>query len=111
MRQVSLPVILNEPLSAMQKVCEALGLGADLFEQGATHPDSMMRSVFHTIGFISAFNFAKIRKRKPFNPMLGETFEFVNDRFRFLSEKVEHIPKQISCYELEGKDYKITGYS
>ena len=52
----------------------------------------------------------KIRKRKPFNPMLGETFEFVTEKFRFLAEKVEHIPNQIICFELEGEDYVLCGH-
>jgi len=39
------------------------------------------------------FSSTKIRKRKPFNPMLGETFEMVTDKFRFLTEKCIHMPE------------------
>ena len=35
----------------------------------------------------SAAYTAKIRKKKPFNAMLGETYEMVTDRFIFLAEK------------------------
>jgi hypothetical protein len=34
----------------------------------------------------------KLRKRKPFNPMLGETYELVTENYRFLAEKVQHTP-------------------
>ena len=30
------------------------------------------------------------RQAKPFNPILGETFDFVRPEFRFLSEQVAH---------------------
>jgi len=50
---------------------------------------------------------SKYRKRKPFNPMLGETFEMVTDKFRFFAEKCLHNPVQISANYLEGKDFKM----
>ena len=40
------------------------------------------------IAFITMFNTFKLRKKKPFSPMLGETYELVTDKFKFLSEKV-----------------------
>jgi len=53
---------------------------------------------------------SKYRKRKPFNPMLGETFDMVTDKFRFLSEKCQHVPVQISASVFEGKDFIMRGY-
>lgn len=29
---------------------------------------------------------------KPFNPLLGETFEFVTENYKFIAEQVEHHP-------------------
>lgn len=49
----------------------------------------------------------KYRMKKPFNPMLSETYELVTDRFRVLAEKVEHQPRQIVALVLEGKNYKM----
>jgi hypothetical protein len=40
------------------------------------------------IALISSYSSTKIRKRKPFNPMLGETFEMVTEDFKFLAEKI-----------------------
>lgn len=44
------------------------------------------------VGLATAFSTTKYRKKKPFNPMLGETYEFVSDKFRYITEKVQHIP-------------------
>lgn len=52
----------------------------------------------------------KVRKRKPFNPMLGETYEMVTEKYRFVAEKIEHQPKQIFCYKMEGEHYTLWGY-
>ena len=43
--------------------------------------------------------------------MLGETFEMVTDQYKFMVEKVMHVPEQINCFEMEGKDYIIRGYN
>ena len=34
------------------------------------------------------------RTKKPFNPLLGETFEYIDEKngFRFISEQVSHHP-------------------
>lgn len=40
---------------------------------------------------------------KPFNPLLGETYEFENDQFRFLGEQVSFDP-QIYANYVEGKN-------
>jgi hypothetical protein len=37
-------------------------------------------------------SFAAYGTNKPFNPLLGETYELVSDDFVFLSEKVQHMP-------------------
>ena len=35
---------------------------------------------------------------KPFNPLLGETYELINDNFEFLSEQVSHHPPITANY-------------
>lgn len=42
------------------------------------------------VGQLSGFHSMKYRKRKPFNPMLGETYELVTENYRFFAEKIEH---------------------
>ena len=52
----------------------------------------------------------KTRIKKPFNPMLGETYELVTEDFRWISEQVSHHPP-ITAYYQEGKNYKIHGFN
>ena len=47
-----------------------------------------MRLVWTWIGNIAGINTMKRRKKKPFNPMLGETYEFVNEHYRLIAEKI-----------------------
>ena len=35
---------------------------------------------------------------KPFNPLLGETYELITDDFEFLSEQVSHHPPITAAY-------------
>lgn len=46
---------------------------------------------------ISGYACTRIRAgRKPFNPMLGETFEDI--RNNFIAEKVSHVPPVMACH-------------
>jgi hypothetical protein len=62
------------------------------------------------LGSIAPLNTLKYRSKKPFNPMLSETYEYVNEKVRTLSEKVEHDPRQITMTYLEGRQYKFWCY-
>jgi oxysterol-binding protein 1 len=57
-------------------------------------------------GFVNSIK----RMKKPFNPLLGETFEFVDSKsdFRFISEQVSHHPP-ISAGYGESADFKVWG--
>lgn len=63
------------------------------------------------IAYISSFNASQYNaclgeKLKPFNPLLGETFELVNDKYKLICEQVSHHPPVSTCY-CESKDYII----
>ena len=48
------------------------------------------------------------RKLKPFNPILGETYEYVTEEFTYISEQVCHHPP-VSAYHAENQHFKIWG--
>jgi hypothetical protein len=50
----------------------------------------------------------RYRMKKCFNPILGETYEFVADKYRILSEQVSHHPP-IFAYKVEGDGYSVIG--
>jgi len=64
------------------------------------------------LAYVAAFNCAlyctAIRTRKPFNPLLGETFEIVqkDNKFRFVAEQVSHHPP-IGVSQTESKHYTL----
>jgi len=53
---------------------------------------------------ITMFTSVERSTSKPFNPLLGETFELVNDKFQFLTEQVSHHPP-INAVYCKGKDF------
>lgn len=109
--RVSLPVIINEPLSGCQRNNEALCSSAHIFEAMAVCEDSIKRLALLCLGGIAPLNTMKYRVRKPFNPMLYETHEFVTEKYRCLTEKVEHEPRQIMNTYIEGEHYKFWCFS
>jgi len=50
--------------------------------------DESKRMALSITAIVQGFHTMKLRKRKPFNPMLHETFELATDNFRYVTEKV-----------------------
>jgi len=101
---ISLPVWIFEPVSFLQVMSEPLQYSA-LLDKCAKQDSEFLR-----LAYLAAFNCAlystAIRTRKPFNPILGETFEIDNENFRFLAEQVSHHPP-IGVSETVSKDYTL----
>ncbi|XP_068775359.1 oxysterol-binding protein-related protein 7 isoform X2 [Struthio camelus] len=88
--KVSMPVQLNEPLNTLQRLCEELEYSG-LLDRASRCPDPCQRLVYVAAFAVSAYASTYYRAgSKPFNPVLGETYECVRpDRgFRFISEQV-----------------------
>ena len=105
-----MPVILNEPLSALQRTAELYIAGEARYRQAAETDDSLYRLILTWVASIGGLYPVKYRKKKPFNAMLGETYELVTEHYRVFCEKVQHNPVQISCLQLEGHGYKVWAY-
>ncbi|XP_038609602.1 oxysterol-binding protein-related protein 7 isoform X1 [Tachyglossus aculeatus] len=98
--KVSMPVQLNEPLNTLQRLCEELEYSA-LLDQASRSPDPCERMVCIAAFAVSAYASTYHRAGcKPFNPVLGETYECERpDRgFRFISEQVSHHPPVSACH-------------
>ena len=99
---ISMPVSANEPISLLQKSAEGLEYSYLLDKAASKSMSSTERLLYVTAFAISSLSALRVKERairKPFNPMLGETYELVReDRgFRFVAEKVSHRPIQIAC--------------
>uniref|UniRef100_A0A8C6V5S5 Oxysterol-binding protein n=1 Tax=Naja naja TaxID=35670 RepID=A0A8C6V5S5_NAJNA len=104
--KVSMPVELNEPLNTLQHLCEELEY-SELLDKAAETDDPYERMVliaaFATSGYASTYYRAG---SKPFNPLLGETYECIREDkgFRFFSEQVSHHPPISACH-CESKNF------
>ncbi|XP_068605559.1 oxysterol-binding protein-related protein 7-like [Brachionichthys hirsutus] len=104
--RVSMPVALNEPLSLLQRVSEELEY-PELLDIANQTDDPYERMVYVAAFSISGYAWASWRYRnKPFNPVLGETYE--SDRedrgFRYVSEQVSHHPP-VSASHAESENF------
>ncbi|EWC48848.1 hypothetical protein DRE_00153 [Drechslerella stenobrocha 248] len=94
---IAMPVSANEPVSALQKIAEQLEY-SELLDYAADASESTGERLLYIAAFaISNFSNTRAKERairKPFNPLLGETYELVREDkgFRFLAEKVSHRP-------------------
>ncbi|CAO2645061.1 Oxysterol-binding protein-related protein 7 [Lemmus lemmus] len=98
--KVSMPVQLNEPLNTLQRLCEELEY-SNLLDQASRMTDPCERMVYIAAFAVSAYSSTYHRAGcKPFNPVLGETYECERpDRgFRFISEQVSHHPPISACH-------------
>ncbi|EAW09182.1 oxysterol-binding protein related protein OSH3 [Aspergillus clavatus NRRL 1] len=108
--QISMPVSSNEPLSLLQRAAEVLEYST-LLDQAASASDAVERLMYVTAFALSSLSSNRVRERairKPFNPMLGETYELVREDlgFRFIAEKVSHRPVQLA-YQADSKDWSL----
>ncbi|KAM0333456.1 hypothetical protein ACHAQA_002118 [Verticillium albo-atrum] len=93
MTKMTLPVSFNEPTSLLYRAGEDMEY-TDLLEQAADRSDSLERMLYVAAFAASEYASTIGRVAKPFNPLLGETFEYVrpDKNFRFFIEQVSHHP-------------------
>ena len=104
------PVYFNEPLSICQKQCEKF-FYLDLLKK--VHEESKNKSL--QLAYISAFIVGEIflglsRNLKPFNAIIGETYEYFDNKsnFRYYAEQVCHKP-QITAFIGETPEFALYG--
>ncbi|CAL5189308.1 unnamed protein product [Lathyrus oleraceus] len=108
--KVCLPVYFNEPLSSLQKCCEEMEYSylLDRAYEWGRRGNTLLRILNVAAFAVSAYASTDGRICKPFNPLLGETYEadFPDKGFRFVSEKVSHHPTIVACH-CEGMGWKF----
>lgn len=114
--KITLPAAWCEPLSFLQRVTENFYY-SDLLNK-ATDPTTSM-SPAKRMEYVAAYAVTNIssnidRLSKPFNPLLGETYELTRDDlgFKILCEQVSHHPP-ISAFHVDStnneRDWKFYG--
>lgn len=69
-----------------------------ILDRAGTEPDPARRMALVAIHGITQLTICERTNTKPFNPLLGETYEYVCDDFSFLSEQVSHHPPITANY-------------
>lgn len=106
--KIPMPVTFNEPLSMLQRLAENFEYSF-LLDQAASVKDPGEKLAFLAAFTISCYSTTSRRTAKPFNPILGETFEW--DRsddmgWRLVSEQVSHHPP-ISAQHCSGRGWNF----
>lgn len=93
MTKMTLPVSFNEPTSLLYRCGEDMEY-ADLLDRAVERADSIERLIYVAAFAASEYASTIGRVAKPFNPLLGETFEYVrpDKNYRFFIEQVSHHP-------------------
>ncbi|CAN7020227.1 unnamed protein product [Brassica rapa subsp. trilocularis] len=123
---VCLPVYFNEPLSSLQKCFEDLEYSylIDRALEWGKQGNELMRLLNIAAFAVSGYASTEGRQCKPFNPLLGETYEadYPDKGLRFFSEKAsqpthlsplllqDHHPMIVACH-CEGQGWNFWGDS
>lgn len=101
---MTLPVSFNEPTSLLYRTGEDMEY-ADLLDMAADRTDSIERMLYVAAFASSEFASTIGRVAKPFNPLLGETFEYArpDKGYRFFIEQVSHHPPIGAAYAESAK--------
>lgn len=104
MTKMTLPVSFNEPTSLLYRTGEDMEY-ADLLNMAADRSDSIERMLYVAAFAASEFASTIGRVAKPFNPLLGETFEYArpDKGYRFFIEQVSHHPPIGAAYAESAK--------
>ena len=97
--KISFPVTFNEPTSMLQRMAEDMEFSECLDVAGQCE-ESTKRIAYVAAFAMSNYSSTIGRIAKPFNPLLGETFEYASPdkAFRYYSEQVSHHPPISACF-------------
>ncbi|KAI6647126.1 Oxysterol-binding protein-related protein 6-like isoform X2 [Oopsacas minuta] len=98
--RISMPVALNEPLSALQRLSEELEY-SELIDKACQCEDAYDRMLYIAAFALSPYSTSYYRAgQKVFNPVLGETYELIDEEhnFKFIAEQVSHHPPVSACH-------------
>lgn len=91
--KIAMPIVFNEPLSFLQRLSEYME-HTHLIHEACAISNSIDRMQVVAAFAVSAVASQWDRTGKPFNPLLGETYELTREEegYRLISEQVSHHP-------------------
>ncbi len=109
--KISMPVSWNEPLTILQRVASILEYKNQITKANREKDKNLQPALILSAYYMNQA-IAIGMKKKPFNPLLGETFEIFEEEnnLRGLVEQISHHPP-ISAFHIESDDFIIEGYN
>ena len=107
--KIAVPVYFNEPLSMLQRFSEDLSYN-EVVLKAVECEDPSMRLAYIAAFSVSSYASTVNRTMKPFNPLLGETFDLEKDGFQLITEQVSHHPP-IAALHCDHPEYTFWGTS
>ncbi|CAM9337687.1 unnamed protein product [Lampetra planeri] len=107
--KIPMPVNFNEPLSMLQRLSEDLEY-YELLDKAAKCQNSLEQMCYVAAFTVSSYSTTVHRTGKPFNPLLGETFELDRLResgYRSLCEQVSHHPPAAAHHAFSEKGWTL----
>ncbi|XP_043971240.1 oxysterol-binding protein 1-like isoform X3 [Gambusia affinis] len=107
--KIPMPVNFNEPLSMLQRLSEDLEY-YELLDKAAKCQSSLEQMCYVAAFTVSSYSTTVHRTGKPFNPLLGETFELDRIResgYRSLCEQVSHHPPAAAHHAFSEKGWTL----
>ncbi|KAM3963898.1 LOW QUALITY PROTEIN: oxysterol binding protein [Aphomia sociella] len=98
--KIPIPVNFSEPLSMLQRLTEDYEY-ASVLDQAAQFSDPAQQLAYVAAFTVSSYATTACRTNKPFNPLLGETFEcdrMADLGWRSISEQVSHHPPMVAQF-------------
>ena len=95
--KLTVPVYFNDPTSLLQKCAQSMEYNS-LLDQAALIDSPGKRLAWVAVYAAAQLTICERNCTKPFNPLLGETYEFLTDDLEFLSEQVSHHPPVTANY-------------
>ncbi|VDP45816.1 unnamed protein product [Heligmosomoides polygyrus] len=91
LQRTGVPITHYEPLTALQLLCDELRF-SELLNTACSKEAAEEKMVYVAAFAASPYLNSTGRYRKFFNPLLGETYEYEQEDFKFHSEQVSHHP-------------------
>uniref|UniRef100_H3CKL9 Oxysterol-binding protein n=1 Tax=Tetraodon nigroviridis TaxID=99883 RepID=H3CKL9_TETNG len=107
--KIPMPVNFNEPISMLQRLSEDLEYH-ELLDKAAKCHSSLEQMCYVAAFSVSSYSTTVHRTGKPFNPLLGETFELDRRResgYRSLCEQVSHHPPAAAHHAISERGWTL----
>lgn len=92
-KPISLPVRIFEPKSTLHRITESWGLATEFLIKANHNNNNPLERLKYFIGFAVGGLCISTKQQKPFNPMLGETFEAnIDNHTSIFVEHISHYP-------------------